>query len=79
MRQFANGLGLLAKTDQIDANVIAYYGRVADIQAKPLPSAELAELQALTTRRRQLIEMRIAEQNRVDLRRCQCATVSKNI
>lgn len=67
VRQFANGLGLLAKTDLIDASVIAYYGRVADIQAKALPSAELAELQALTTRRQQLIEMRIAEQNRVEL------------
>ncbi len=67
VRQFALGLGIIAKTDDIDAQTIAYYGRIADIQAKPLPSDELRRLNALTTRRTQLIEMRIAEQNRLDV------------
>ncbi len=51
VRQFALGLGIIAKTDDIDAQTTAYYGRVADIQAKPLPSDELRRLNALTTRR----------------------------
>ncbi len=67
VRQFALGLGIIAKTDDIDARTIAYYGRIADIQAKPLLSDELRRLNALTTRRTQLIEMRIAEQNRLDV------------
>jgi len=67
VRLFARGLGLIAKTDQIDAQLLAYYGRVANVQPKPLISEELRLLQALTTRRSQLIEMRLAEQNRLDV------------
>lgn len=67
VRQFARGLGLIAKTDEIDAELLAYYGRVADVQPKPLLSDELRVLQALTTRRCQLIEIRLAEQNRLDV------------
>jgi len=66
VRQFALGVGILAKTDEIDAEVIAYYGPIAQIQAKPLQSDELLQLQAFTTGRLQLIEMRIAEQNRLE-------------
>lgn len=66
VRQFALGLGMNAKTDDIDARVIAYYGRMAGIKPIPLKSRELRELEALTTRRSQLIEMRLAEQNRLD-------------
>jgi transposase len=76
VRQFALGLGIIAKTDDIDAQTIAYYGRVADIQAKALPSDELRSLNALTTRRTQLIEMRIAEQNRLDVSH---SSMQKNI
>ena len=57
---------LLLKTDEIDAELLAYYGRVAKIQPKPLQSDQLRRLQALTLRRSQLIEMRIAEQNRLE-------------
>ncbi len=67
VRQFAFGLGLIAKTDEIDAALLAYYGRVANIEAKPLQSNELRELSALTDRRRQLIEMRLSEQNRLEI------------
>lgn len=65
VRQFANALGIIAKTDKIDAKTIAYYGKVAKIKAKPLQSEELRILQALTTRRSQLIEMLLAEGNRL--------------
>ncbi|MEO6334086.1 MAG: IS110 family transposase [Pyrinomonadaceae bacterium] len=66
VRQLAHGLGMIAKNDQVDARVIAYYGRVGGIQPKPLESNELRELQALTTRRSQLVQMRQMEQNRLD-------------
>jgi transposase len=66
VRQFAFGLGIIAKTDDIDAEVLAYYGRVARLEAQPLRSTELRELQALTVRRQQLIEMRLAEENRLE-------------
>jgi transposase len=66
VRQLALGLGIVAKTDEIDARVIASYGRVANIKPKPLESNELRELQSLTTRRTQLVEMRLMEQNRLD-------------
>lgn len=66
VRQFALGLGVIAKTDEIDAQVIARYGRTAGIEPKPLESNELRELAALTTRRSQLVEMRLMEENRLD-------------
>lgn len=66
VRQFALGLGIIAKTDQIDAAVIARYGRLASIEPVPTATKELQELRALAIRRSQLIEMRIAEQNRLD-------------
>ncbi len=66
VRQFAFGLGIIAKTDEVDAKLLAYYGRVADIKPQPLQSDELRELRALTSRRHQLIEMRLSEQNRLE-------------
>lgn len=66
VRQFAHGLGLIAKNDEIDARLIAYYGRVADIKPQPVQTEELSTLRALTQRRSQLIEMRLAEQCRLD-------------
>src|SRR5687767_2252529 len=66
IREFVRGLGIMAKTDGIDARMIAYYARVANIQPVPPATPELQKLQALHTRRDQLIEMRIAEQNRLE-------------
>lgn len=66
VRQLAHGVGLIAKNDQVDARVIAYYGRVGGIQPKPLESNELRELEALTTRRSQVVQMRQMEENRLD-------------
>jgi len=66
IRQFVRGLGIMAKTDGIDARMIAYYARVANIQPIPPPTPELQHMQALSSRRAQLMEMRIAEQNRLE-------------
>jgi transposase len=64
VRDFAKGLGILAKTDRIDARVIARFGQ----QVHPRPLAEVhenqAELNQLVTRRRQLVDLRTAENNR---------------
>ena len=64
VRDFAKALGILAKTDRIDAAVIARFGQ----QVKPRPLAEVhekqGELDQLVTRRRQLVGLRTAEKNR---------------
>ena len=64
VRDFAKALGILAKTDRIDAAVIALFGK----QVKPRPLAEVhekqGELDQLVTRRRQLVALRTAEKNR---------------
>ncbi len=64
VRDFAKALGKLAKTDRIDAQVIARFGQVATPAPKPLPDEQTQELQALVTRRRQVLDMRTAELNR---------------
>jgi transposase len=65
VRDFAKALGYLAKTDRIDASVIAEYGQTA--QPRPLEQvpAKQAELQDLVNRRRQVVSMRTMEQNRL--------------
>ena len=65
VRLLAQGAGVIAKNDQVDARVIAYYGRVGGIKPKPLDSEELRGLHALTTRRSQLVKMRQMEENRL--------------
>lgn len=65
VRDFARGLGQLAKTDRLDAQVLARYGRLAQPARYQLRAAESTELTALLQRRRQLVEMRTAEQNRL--------------
>ena len=63
VRSFAKGLGKLAKTDIIDARVLATFGERARPRITTLPTAEEARLKALSLRRRQLVEMRVAEKN----------------
>ena len=67
VRDFARGLGILAKTDRIDARVIARFAQ----QVRPRTTAKTpekqAELQQLVSRRRQLVELRTAERNRFEL------------
>lgn len=66
VRQLAHGLGIISKNDEIDARVIARYGRIAEIRPQPPQTEQMAGLQALNTRRSQLIEMRLAEQCRLE-------------
>jgi transposase len=65
IRQFAKGLGWLAKTDRLDAALIARYGALAQPAARPPLSAAQARLQALVLRRRQLAQQVNAEGNRL--------------
>jgi transposase len=57
----------LAKTDAIDAQVLAQFGEAVRPEVRPLPDAATQELSALVNRRRQLIEMLTAEKNRLRL------------
>ena len=67
VRDFAKATGQLAKTDQIDARVLALFGERVRPPIRPLPNAATQDLEALLTRRRQLLEMRQAERNRLAL------------
>lgn len=64
VRDFARSQGILAKTDRLDAAVIAHFGEVSKVVAKPLAPEEARELEALVARRRQLVQMKTAEMNR---------------
>lgn len=64
VRDFARALGQLAKTDAIDAKVIALFAERVAPPIRPLRDAETRLLDELVTRRRQLIEMIVAEGNR---------------
>ncbi|HCW0315814.1 TPA: IS110 family transposase [Pseudomonas aeruginosa] len=69
-RDFARSMGRLAKTDRLDARVLAHMGRTLlqrdDLHKliKPLPDESQRQLQAMITRRRQLLAMQMAEQHR---------------
>ena len=64
IRDFARALGRLAKTDRIDAEVIALFAERVRPELRPLPDEQARELDELVTRRRQVIEMMVAEGNR---------------
>lgn len=64
VRDFARSLGKLAKTDRLDAEAIAHFGEATGTVAQPLALMEARELEALVARRRQLIQMKTAEQQR---------------
>ncbi len=65
MRDFAKSLGKLAKTDQIDARVLAHYGHAINPPLTELASEETRNFQALLARRGQLTQMQTAEKNRL--------------
>jgi transposase len=65
VRAFAQAIGRTAKTDAIDAALIALFGARVQPEVRPLPDAETRALAALIARRRQLIEMLGAEQRRL--------------
>ncbi len=65
VRDFARATGVLAKTDTIDARIIALFGARVKPEIRPLPDQKAREMRNLLTRRRQLIEMLTAEHNRL--------------
>lgn len=64
VRDFAKATGQLAKTDRIDADILARFADVVRPAVRPIAGDEAQELDALLTRRRQLLEMLQAERNR---------------
>jgi transposase len=64
VRDFAKATGQLAKTDTIDARILARFGQAVRPEVRPLKPEELRKLDALITRRRQIVGMITAEQNR---------------
>ena len=65
VRDFAKATGQLAKTDRIDARLLAQFGLAIDPQISALPDADVRALQALLARRSQLVAMRTQELNRL--------------
>lgn len=65
VRDFARATGQLAKTDALDAQLLAQFGEVLRPAPRPLPDEATQALSAVLTRRRQLLEMLTAEKNRL--------------
>src|SRR5215211_5440582 len=64
VRAFARATGRLAKTDRLDAQAIAHFAEAVRPPVRPLPDEATRHLGALAARRRQLLEMLVAERNR---------------
>jgi transposase len=65
VRDFAKATGRFAKTDRLDAEVLAHFGEALKPAPRPLPDEQQRQLDSLMVRRRQLIDMVVAEQNRL--------------
>ena len=65
VRDFAKSKGILAKTDKLDALVIAQFAQAIRPEVRPLKTAEAQELEAILSRRRQIVQMLTAEKNRL--------------
>ena len=65
VRAFAKATGQLAKTDAIDAAVLAHFAEAMRPEPRPMPDAATQHRRALLTRRRHLLDMRKAEQQRL--------------
>lgn len=65
VRDFARSTGQLAKTDQIDARILAAFAQAVAVEMRPLPDEAARALQAVVSRRRQVSEMLTAERNRL--------------
>ena len=65
VREFARSIGLLAKTDKLDARLLARFAEAVKPAVTRMPDEQEQHLIALVTRRRQLIEMLVAEENRL--------------
>jgi len=78
-RDFAKAIGQLAKTDKIDAAVLAHFGEVVQTTVRPLESKETLEFRALLDRRAQLVRMLATEKNHLHAAQQGSAKVLKNI
>jgi transposase len=65
VRDFARATGRLAKTDALDAQTLARFGEAVRPPARPIPDAQAQALAAVLARRRQVVAMLTAEQNRL--------------
>lgn len=77
VRDFAKGMGQLAKTDAIDAGVLAHFGEVVPTTVRPLESQEIVEFREIYDRRGQLVKILAAEKNHRHVGGCK--PVLKNI
>lgn len=75
-RDFARATGVLAKTDQVDALVLAHFGQAVRPALRPIKDEHLRQLEEVVTRRRQLVDMLTAEKNR---RQQASAAIAKSI
>ena len=65
IRDFARSAGVLAKTDILDARIIAWFAAAMQPAPRPIPEMEAQDLGAIIARRRQVVEMLTAEKNRL--------------
>ena len=79
VRDFAKGTGQLAKTDVIDAGILAHFGEVVATVVRPLPSPEILEFRDLCDRRGQLVRIVAAEKNHRHAAQGSSPKVLKNI
>ncbi len=63
-RDFARATGTLAKTDSLDARVLAHFGEAVRPRVSPVPDEQAQQLSAVLARRRQVVGMLVAERNR---------------
>jgi len=76
VRDFARGIGVLAKNDRLDARVLAIYAQHVQLRLSVKPSEKRQELTALVVRRRQLLALQTAESNRLQQTKIKLATKS---
>lgn len=67
VRDFAKAMGVLAKTDRIDARVLARFAEAVRPDPRPLPTEEAKELEEFLSRRRQIVDMLTMEKNRLSI------------
>ena len=65
VRDYARATGRLAKTDRIDAAILARFGEAVRPVVRPIPDEQSVQLEELLARRRQVLQMHVAERNRV--------------
>jgi transposase len=79
VRDFAKGIGQLAKTDRIDAGILARFGEVVATLVRPLPPADVLEFRDLCDRRGQLVRLLAVEKNHRHAAHGAAAKVRQNI